>query len=144
VEGILEIFLNALPEAIGGLIAAGIIALLSYLFVKRIRRESPQEKASQELLPEAPAPEIYSNLPSRTEFIGRKKEMERVKEALNSRYFLIGIDGIGGIGKTSLALEVVHECLRFSKGEIASEEEKQAKISIPKFDGFIWTSAKDR
>jgi len=70
--------------------------------------------------------------------------MERVRAALNSRYFLICIDGIGGIGKTSLALEVIHECLRFSKGEIAIEEGKQAECAIPKFDGFIWTSAKDR
>lgn len=143
-QRLIEILFNALPEAIGGLIAAGIITLLSYLFVKRLRKVTPQEKAPQELLPEPPLPEIYSNLPSRTEFIGRKKEMERVKAALNSRYFLICIDGIGGIGKTSLALEVIHECLRFSKGEIAFEEEKQADSAIPKFDGFIWTSAKDR
>lgn len=143
-EGIFEILLNALPEAIGGLIAAGIIALLSYLFVKRLRKESLQEKAPQELLNEPPVPEIYSNLPSRTEFIGRKKEMERIRAALSSRYFLICIDGIGGIGKTSLALEVIHECLRFSKGEIRIEEDKQAESAIPKFDGFIWTSAKDR
>ncbi len=143
-QRIIEILLNALPEAIGGLIAAAIIALLSYFFVKRFRKESPQEKALQELLPESPVPEIYSNLPSRTEFIGRKKEMERVKAALNSRYFLICIDGIGGIGKTSLALEVIHECLRFSKGEIIIEDEQQDQSAIPKFDGFIWTSAKDR
>jgi len=143
-ERLFEILLNALPEAIGGLIAAGIIALLSYLFVKRLRKESPQEKAPQELLPEPALPEIYSNLPSRTEFIGRKKEMERIKAALSSRYFLICIDGIGGIGKTSLALEVIHECLRFSKGEITIEQEQQGEVAIPKFDGFIWTSAKDR
>jgi LuxR family glucitol operon transcriptional activator len=143
-EGILEILRNALPEAIGGLIATGIIALLSYLFVKRLRKVTPQEKASQELLPEPPAPEIYSNLPSRTEFIGRKKEIERIIEALNSRYFLICIDGIGGIGKTSLALEVIHECLWFSKGEIKSTESQPIETNIPKFEGFIWTSAKDR
>ncbi len=140
-QRVIEIFLNSLPEAIGGLLAAGIIALLSYLFVKRFRKKPTEH---QELLPDAHLPEIYSNLPSRTEFIGRKKEIERVKEALNSRYFLICIDGIGGIGKTSLALEVIHECLRFTKGEIPVEEEKQDKSAIPKFDGFIWTSAKDR
>jgi|GEM_PF-4354599 len=70
--------------------------------------------------------------------------MERIKAALSSRYFLICIDGIGGIGKTSLALEVIHECLRFSIGEITIENEKQFESTIPKFNGFIWTSAKDR
>jgi len=63
---------------------------------------------------------------------------------LNSRYFLICIDGIGGIGKTSLALEVIHECLRFSKGEIKSTESQPIETNIPKFEGFVWTSAKDR
>jgi LuxR family glucitol operon transcriptional activator len=143
-QSIIEILLNAVPEAIGGLIAAGIIALLSYLFVKRLRKATPSESPPQQLLTEPARSEIYSNLPSRIEFIGRKKEMERVKSALNSRYFLICIDGIGGIGKTSLALEVIHECLRFSKGEIKVAEEKQPESAIPKFDGFIWTSAKDR
>lgn len=81
-QRIIEILLNALPEAIGGLLAAGIIALLSYLFFKRFRKASPPPEKLQELLPEPPVPEIYSNLPARTEFIGRKKEMERVKEAL--------------------------------------------------------------
>lgn len=39
-EGLFNILLNALPEALGALFAAGIIALLSYLFVKRFRKES--------------------------------------------------------------------------------------------------------
>ncbi len=142
-ERLFEILLNALPEAIGGLIVAAIGGLWLF-FRKRFRKKLPQTDLTQQLLPELPAPEIYSNLPSRTEFIGRVKEIERIKAALNSRYFLICIDGIGGIGKTSLVLEVIHECLRFSKGEITIEEEKPVESAIPKFEGFIWTSAKDR
>jgi len=81
-------------------------------------------------LPEPPpllVPPVLSNLPSRSEFIGREKEMARVHEALASRAFLVCIDGIGGIGKTALALEVAHACLN----------EKA-------FEGVIWTTAKDR
>ncbi|MCI0496437.1 tetratricopeptide repeat protein, partial [candidate division KSB1 bacterium] len=142
-EGIIKVLLNALPEAVGALIATGILYLLSSFWLKRRRRGLPPPDPPPEL-PKPPKPEIYANLPSRSEFIGRKKERERVKEALNSRSFLICIDGIGGIGKTSLALEVVHECLRFSQSEIKSAANSPLETTLPKFAGFIWTSAKDR
>jgi len=60
-----------------------------------------------------------------------------VWEALASRWPLICIDGIGGIGKTPLALEVADECLRTSRGEFPAD-------GIPTFDTFVWTTAKDR
>jgi hypothetical protein len=47
------------------------------------------------------------------------------------------IDGIGGIGKTSLALEVLHECLTASQNSASEQEGAQT------FEAFIWTSAKD-
>ncbi|MBU1878151.1 MAG: tetratricopeptide repeat protein, partial [Chloroflexi bacterium] len=72
-------------------------------------------------------PVIPSNLPSRSEFIGREQEMARVREALASRWPLVCIDGIGGIGKTALALEVAH-----------------AGLQEGVYAGVIWTSAKDR
>jgi tetratricopeptide (TPR) repeat protein len=84
-----------------------------------------------------PTPQIPHNLPPRSEFVGRGVEKTRIHEALRSRYFLIGIDGIGGIGKTSLALEVAYECLHASQGDDASE-------GIVTFDSFVWTTAKDR
>lgn len=143
-EGILEILRDALPEAIGGLVAAATIGLLSYLFVKWIKKEHPQTIETHNTAPEPPAPEICANLPPRSMFIGREKEKARVREALNSRSYLICIDGIGGIGKTSLALEVAHECLRASKDDLFPEKEQQSEYTTPKFDGFIWTSAKDR
>jgi hypothetical protein len=85
----------------------------------------PPPPVSPEKTP--PAPAIPSNLPSRGDFIGRGKEMARVRELLASRAYLVCIDGIGGIGKTALALEVAHACLK----------EKA-------FEGVIWTTAKDR
>jgi LuxR family glucitol operon transcriptional activator len=81
---------------------------------------------------------VQHNLPHRGDFVGREIEKKQVHEALGSRSFIITIDGIGGIGKTSLALEVLHECLA------ASQNSQPAQNGVQKFEAFIWTSAKDR
>jgi tetratricopeptide (TPR) repeat protein len=110
-------------------IIAGIVQVADYL---QKRRGKPKKSRSR-----ARPTRIWHNLPPRSEFIGREAEKKRLHEALRSRSYLISIDGIGGIGKTSLALEVAHECLRASK----SDEPPQRAVT---FDGFIWTTAKDR
>lgn len=84
-----------------------------------------------------PQRQLPHNLPPRSDFVGREAEKKRVHEALQSRSYLISIDGIGGIGKTALALEVAYECLHASQGSSSAN-------SVATFDGFIWTTAKDR
>ncbi|HEV7889233.1 MAG TPA: tetratricopeptide repeat protein [Pyrinomonadaceae bacterium] len=58
------------------------------------------------------APKVPNNLPRRTSFFGRDKEMKVVMRALSpeDRTWGVLIDGIGGIGKTSLATEAAHRC----------------------------------
>lgn len=118
--------------------------LVAYL----VRRERLSElvEVGQQLRPDIrwagealdlPKLSVPHNLPPRSEFVGRETEKGRVYEALLSRSYLISIDGIGGIGKTSLALEVAHECLQASR-EANSFDGKTT------FAGFIWASAKDR
>ncbi len=53
------------------------------------------------------APKILNNLPRRAAFFGRAKEMEIVMRALSpaDRTWGILVDGIGGIGKSALAVE---------------------------------------
>jgi len=136
---ILEIIRDALPEAIGGLIVAAIVALIGYLYT-RWRKTAPKPVEGETVPPsplKPPVPKIPQNLPQPGEFIGREKEKGQVREALASRSFLVSIDGIGGIGKTALALEAAHECLWASKGEMPAD-------GTPTFDAFIWTTAKDR
>ncbi len=66
-------------------------------------------------------PAVYHNLPQPNygEFVGREKEIRQIFDLLRlypqSRHHLIVIDGIGGIGKSALALEVAHRCLRVSQ-----------------------------
>jgi len=111
-------------------IVACIVQVLDYL---EKRRRKPQELP----LPLPPRPKIPHNLPQPGEFIGREREKAEVRKALASRSYLICIDGIGGIGKTALALKVAHDCLKASKGELPAD-------GIPTFDAFVWTTAKDR
>ena len=80
-------------------------------------------------------PSLRHNLPPRYgEFIGREVEVTRVLEWVeNSRWPLAAIEGMGGIGKTSLAVETAHRCL---PGD-------QLAITNP-FEAVIWTSARDQ
>ncbi len=128
---------------------AGILAFVYVLIIgqKSIpewwRERNTQKSGNSEQIPAASlvaasSRTIPHNLPHRSDFVGREKEKRQVHEALSSRSYIIMIDGIGGIGKTCLALEVLHECLR------ASQDSKPESGSIHKFEAFIWTSAKDR
>jgi LuxR family glucitol operon transcriptional activator len=79
-------------------------------------------------------PRVCHNLPPRYgEFIGREAEVARVLEWVEtSRWPLASIEGMGGIGKTSLAIEVAHRCL----------PGPQLAIAKP-FQAVVWTSARD-
>lgn len=89
-------------------------------------------------LPAPPKPKVYHNLPQPDygHFVGRDKELVQVARILrpypHSQEHLVTIDGIGGIGKSALALEVAHRYLR-NYDRIPSEE---------RFEAIIWTSAK--
>jgi hypothetical protein len=106
---------------------AGILSFVYLMFLGQrslleLWREKKKNKSSAATdLPSpfalAPAPAIPHNLPHRADFVGREKEKQQVHDALRSRSYLVAIDGIGGIGKTSLAREVVQECLSASQAE---------------------------
>lgn len=76
----------------------------------------------------------YHNLPPRSErFIGREADLGRVLEWVGTlRWPLAAIEGAGGIGKTSLAIEVAYRCL--PGPELA--------VTQP-FTAIVWTSARD-
>jgi len=69
-----------------------------------------------------------ASLPRRPYFVGREAEIKTILASLqpNSRTFIIGIEGMGGIGKSALAIEVSHRC-----------------IENDLFEAVIWISAKE-
>ena len=87
-------------------------------------------------LPERP--KVYHNLPQPDygRFIGREAELAQVEKILrpypHSQHALVTIDGIGGIGKSALALEIGHRFLR-NFDDLPAEE---------RFEAIIWASAK--
>jgi tetratricopeptide (TPR) repeat protein len=96
--------------------------LLDYSEQVKQRVVSPQEV-------QAFAPRVPDNLPRRAAFFGRDKEMDRVLGALGpeERGWGVVIDGIGGIGKTALAVEAAYRC-------------KERGL----FEAFIFVSAKQK
>lgn len=90
---------------------------------------------------ELPPPRPYQNLISRNyiKFVGRKAEVDKLLRFLSADYGLniITVDGIGGVGKTSLVLEVAYRCLEASRTNAI-----EVDAGMPTFDAIIFTSAK--
>jgi tetratricopeptide (TPR) repeat protein len=102
------------------------------LVIFQVRLENPQG------LPIDVKPKICHNLPQPDyiTFIGRDRELAQVHRILrpypHSQEHLVTIDGVGGVGKSALALEVAYRYLRDC--HCLSEEER--------FEAIVWTSAK--
>ena len=74
-----------------------------------------------------------------TRLIGRQDEIQHLQELLSPRYaaYLITVDGIGGVGKTALVLDIAYQIWRASIGEIVAPH-------LPIFDAIISVSAKQQ
>jgi tetratricopeptide (TPR) repeat protein len=69
-----------------------------------------------------------ASLPRRPYFVGREEELKTILQSLqpNSRTFIVGIEAIGGMGKSALAIEISYRC-----------------IESDIFESVIWISAKE-
>lgn len=69
-----------------------------------------------------------AKMPRRSYFVGREQELQAILHSLepNSRTFIVGLEGIGGVGKSALAIETCYRC-----------------IENDLFETVIWISAKE-
>ncbi len=122
----------------------GLIVFLEYLnqldyslspedqdFIKYIQSKWEQEQANRtgvsiysRKMPDLSCP---YNLPSMPSLIGREKDIEAIQNAIVTEASLIVIEGIGGIGKTSLATFIANQLCKANQ-----------------FDQVVWVSAKGR
>ena len=93
-----------------------------------IARYSKQIEALTSSSKEREKLESLANLPRRPYFVGREEEIRTILQSLqpNSRTFIVGIEAIGGMGKTTLAIEIAYRC-----------------IESDLFESVIWISAKE-
>ncbi len=93
--------------------------------IARYTKELEKKKPGTD---EAGKPTAQTNLPRRPYFVGREQEIKAILQSLspNSRTFIIGIEAIGGMGKSALAIEVSYRC-----------------IENDLFESVIWISAKE-
>lgn len=84
---------------------------------------------------------IVHNLPrpDYENFVGRNDELEKIMMWLSSksRRYQISITGIGGVGKTALALEAAYRCKKNS-------DQKENESKGLWFDAIVFTSAKNK
>jgi len=87
--------------------------------------------------------QYIQNLPSRqySKFFGRENEIKKLLKYLSPEHgqAITVVDGIGGVGKTSLVLEAVYRCLCQQQGKRKNNNKCK---SFPKFDVIIFASAK--
>ncbi len=129
----------AIVATIAGVIGA-VAAVVQVLQYRRDRRKKSKAGGKTAAPPvmtrEAGRPKLYHNLPQPdyVRFVGREQERQMVQNLLapTGRAWVIVIDGIGGVGKSALALDVAHHYL----------QEYDRLPEAERFQAVIWTSAK--
>lgn len=124
-------------------IALGITFFISlpvtlYLF---LHGEKQYEPASVKKLDES-SPAVALPTKSYQRFFGRDALLDEILSVLREpdRKPIIGLDGMGGIGKTALAREVVEQCLAENLFDTVIWEPKSSDIGLRMMRPLTWVS----
>ncbi|MGD1900022.1 MAG: AAA family ATPase [Phormidesmis sp.] len=103
----------------------------------------PPEKAQATT---GPALATYHNLPARDygTFVGREQTLQQIDDFLKPNHPVsrVSLTGIGGVGKTALALEVAHRRLIQYSDMSMSVPASASRLSADAFSALIFISAK--
>lgn len=133
-------------------ISVGIIRLIIYLRALRARNLRAEVVQEGDLgVPRIlfslskDRSKVANNLPPRTHFVGRNEQLQDLLGALQSRSYIVVIEGIGGVGKTSLALELCHQILK-TKARVKPNSKSEKNLDETEenqFHSIVWVSAKE-
>lgn len=116
---------------------------LEKILIEYTENEHGKPVSSEEI--QVFSPRFHDSLPRRMPFFGRKNEITKALRALDpeDRGWGLVIDGIGGIGKTALAVEVAHICKEMGSFNsfvfITAKNERLEPIGIRKLNSEITT-----
>lgn len=109
-----------------------------------LRRFAQSQQAARDTFPKVRSTAIAHNLPARDfdDLIGREQELAKVLELLsfNAANPCISIEGLGGMGKTTLALAAAYYSLHLPPSPFKNFAQLQQIPTV--FDAIIFTSAK--
>ena len=129
--------LDFLEEQAAGYTALTIPASLKIDLEEKRREVAELEARLQPMVSTTTRRLPYHNLPrpDYTRFVGREMELTWLRQRLSprDRAWQIAITGIGGVGKSALALAIAHEYLESYDSLPATE----------RYDAIIWISAKE-
>lgn len=94
-----------------------------------------REELLQEIFPllRSKVPRVYRNLPPLFgHFLGREEELARIFEGLDKRWPLVFIEGMGGVGKTTLAIKAAEHSLTGSNNKLKQPFEALVWVDWPK------------
>jgi len=121
-----------------GTIIAVLALLVAYLQLRRtpslpklVAEEAPGKREGGNAGAAQRVKQVHHNLRARSRFIGRGQELHRLIEGLASEYPITAIEGLGGMGKTTLATEIAWRLV---------ENTALAKLN---FEAIVWTEDHD-
>jgi LuxR family glucitol operon transcriptional activator len=100
------------------------------------QREAASQRTSQRLDRHRLNRE-FCNLPEHTQFVGRDAELRNLLKYISPEYrgHIITIDGVGGVGKTTLVVEAAYLCWESKQGHPV--------LDAPIYDAIIFKTFKD-